>query len=48
MGTAKAKSEVGEAREERRTVAHMRNRLLGHHCGVSPVEVAAALLARAR
>ena len=29
--------------EERRTVAHMRNRLLGHHCGVSPVEVAAAL-----
>ena len=30
--------------EERRTVAHMRNRLLGHHCGVSPVEVAAALV----
>jgi len=29
--------------EERRIVAHMRNRLLGHHCGVSPVEVAAAL-----
>ena len=32
-----------KTREQRRTVEHMRNRFLGHHCGVSPVEVAAAL-----